>query len=64
VLAVGGRADLAVWDLDPQLLEPASGLPRLAIGDPLPACVATLGGGRVLHVDAATLGKLPACHPR
>jgi predicted amidohydrolase YtcJ len=63
-LRVGGRADLAVWDLDPELLEPLSGLPRLQVGDPLPACVATLGGGRVLHADAATLGKLPACHRR
>jgi hypothetical protein len=61
-LRVGGRADLAVWDLDPELLEPLSGLPRLQVGDPLPTCVATLGGGRVLHADAATLGKLPACH--
>jgi predicted amidohydrolase YtcJ len=63
-LRVGGRADLAVWDLDPELLEPVSGLPRLEAGDPLPTCVATLGGGRVLHADASVLGKLPACHRR
>jgi predicted amidohydrolase YtcJ len=63
-LTVRARADLAVWDLDPALLDAASGLPRLADGDPLPACVATFGGGRVLHVDPAALGKLPACHRR
>jgi predicted amidohydrolase YtcJ len=61
---VGGRADLAVWEVEAELLDAASGLPWLAVDDPLPRCVATLGGGRVLHLDAAALGKLPACHRR
>jgi predicted amidohydrolase YtcJ len=64
LLEVGAGADLAVWDLDPASVDEASGLPRLAADDPLPTCVATLGGGRVLHVDPAALGKLPACHRR
>jgi predicted amidohydrolase YtcJ len=55
-LRVGGRADLAVWDVDPELLEAGSGLPRLAVGDPLPRCVATLGGGRVLHLGRGDAG--------
>nr|WP_294694496.1 amidohydrolase family protein [uncultured Friedmanniella sp.] len=60
-LAVGQPADLAVWDADVDLLEPASGLPRLAPDDPLPTCVATLGGGRVLHSVPGALGRLPPC---
>ena len=64
VLAVGARADLAVWDVDPELLDPASGLPRLAADEPLPTCVATVGAGRVLHGDLAALAKLPACRRR
>ncbi|MFL6065346.1 MAG: amidohydrolase [Friedmanniella sp.] len=64
LLAVGARADLAVWDVDPGTLDPATGLPRLEPADPLPRCVATLGAGRVLQTDADALGKLPACHPR
>jgi predicted amidohydrolase YtcJ len=60
-LSVGQPADLAVWDIEPSLLEPVSGLPRLAPEDPLPSCVATLGGGRVLQSDPAALGKLPPC---
>ena len=60
-LRVSQPADLAVWDVDADLLEPATGLPRLAPGDPLPTCVATLGAGRVLHSDPAALSKLPPC---
>jgi predicted amidohydrolase YtcJ len=60
-LAVGEPADLAVWDVDADLLDPRTGLPRLAPDDPLPTCVATLGAGRVLHSVPAALGKLPPC---
>jgi predicted amidohydrolase YtcJ len=49
VLRVGGRADLAVWDVEPDGLDPATGLPRLRRDDPLPACAATLAGGRLVH---------------
>ncbi|SDS65565.1 hypothetical protein SAMN04488543_2133 [Friedmanniella luteola] len=61
VLALGRPADVAVWDVPAELLDPASGLPRLHAGDPLPRCVATLGAGRVIHSDPAALGKLPPC---
>jgi predicted amidohydrolase YtcJ len=61
VLAVGRPADLAVWDVPEELLEPASGLPILDTEDPLPTCVATLAGGRVVHSDPAALGRLPPC---
>jgi len=63
-LAVGAPAELAVWDVDPGLLEPVSGLPRLEPGDPLPSCLLTLRGRRVLHGDVAALGKLRPCRPR
>ncbi len=58
VLEVGRRADLAVWDVEPDLFDAASGLPRLDADDPLPRCAATLAAGRVVHVDPAALGKL------
>jgi predicted amidohydrolase YtcJ len=61
VLAVGLPGDLAVWDADPALVEPVSGLPRLEPGDPLPRCVATLAAGRVLQSDPGALGKLRPC---
>ncbi|MBP2415282.1 amidohydrolase [Microlunatus capsulatus] len=61
VLAPGRPADVAVWDVDPALLEETTGLPRLDPGDPLPVCVATLGAGRVIHSDPGALGKLPPC---
>jgi len=60
----GLDADLAVWDVDPALLDPATALPRLEPGDPLPGCAATLGAGRVLHHDPDALGKLAACRTR
>jgi predicted amidohydrolase YtcJ len=49
VLRVGGRADLAVWDVGPGGLDPRTGLPRLERDDPLPTCAATLAGGRFVH---------------
>lgn len=49
VLMPGWTADLAVWDVERDLLDPATGLPRLATGDPLPACTSTLVGGAVGH---------------
>ncbi|WP_375424984.1 amidohydrolase [uncultured Friedmanniella sp.] len=60
-LEVGARADLAVWDVDGELVDAASGLPRLEAGDPLPDCAATLGSGRVLWADTELLGSLDAC---
>ena len=54
LVAVGQRADLAVWDLAPELRESGTGLPRLAPGDSLPTCLATLAAGRAVHrVDGA-----------
>lgn len=57
----GARADLAVWDVDAELVDEASGLPRLEPEDPLPGCVATIGSGRVLMSDSDLLGTLDAC---
>ena len=61
VLATGAPADVAVWDLggpgtDAELLDPGSGLPRLAAGDPLPTCLLALGGGRVITGDLVGAG--------
>jgi len=50
LVAPGQRADLAVWEVDHHLQDQTSGLPRLAPGDPLPSCVATLAGGRAVHL--------------
>lgn len=63
-LTPGQPADVAVWDVEHELLEPGTGLPRLAAGDPLPTCVATLARGRILYAGPAALAKLPPCrHP-
>jgi hypothetical protein len=43
-----------VWDLPPELRESGTGLPRLAPGDPLPTCLATLAAGRAVHREDAT----------
>ncbi len=61
VLTVGQPADVAIWDVAPELLDPGSELPRLAPDDPLPGCVATLAGGRVVHSAQGALAKLPLC---
>ena len=50
-IAVGWRADLAAWDT-PAGVDPATGLPRLEAGAPLPGCVLTVAGGRVAHSSA------------
>ena len=50
LLAPGQRADLAVWDVPADLVDPRTGLPRMSPGDPLPSCVATLAGGRAVHL--------------
>lgn len=50
VVVAGQRADLAVWDVPPDLRDAATGLPRLAPGDPLPECLATLAAGRAVHL--------------
>ena len=49
LIAAGWQADLAIWDVDPDQLDPASGLPRLAAGAPLPECAATIAAGRIVH---------------
>lgn len=61
LLVAGTRADLAVWD--------TAGLPDFDADEPAPACLATVGAGRVLHVDGGLLGRLdlcptPRCPPR
>ena len=61
VLAPGRAADLAVWDVPGELVDAATGLPRLHPDEPLPGCVATLVAGRVVHSDPDALGKLPPC---
>jgi predicted amidohydrolase YtcJ len=61
VLVAGAPADLAVWDVDAELVDVASGLPRLEPGDPLPGCAATIGSGGVLWADSGRLGTLDAC---
>jgi len=49
-IAVGQRADLAVWNLD--AAEPLSaGLPALAADQPLPECAATIAGGRIVYTS-------------
>jgi predicted amidohydrolase YtcJ len=52
-LEVGAPAHLAVWDVGPDRLDPATGLPDLT-GDALPACAALVVDGRVA-LDAAGL---------
>ena len=49
VLVPGASATFAVWDVEHRLLDPASGLPRLAAGDPLPTCAATVVDGATAH---------------
>ncbi|WP_204912410.1 amidohydrolase family protein [Microlunatus spumicola] len=50
-LAPGSPAHLAVWEVEPELLDPRTGLPRLDPGDALPRCAATLADGTVVHAD-------------
>ena len=54
-LEVGAPAHLAVWDVAPDGLDPATGLPDLTGDGPLPACVATVVDGRVAFDGAALL---------
>jgi predicted amidohydrolase YtcJ len=46
-IAVGHRADLAVWNVD-RAGPVRTGLPELAAGQPLPECAATIAGGRIV----------------
>lgn len=46
-LLPGWRADLAVWDVHPDGLDPLTGWPVLDLTTPLPRCVLTLSAGRV-----------------
>ena len=55
-LVPGAPADLAVWAIEPELLDPVSGMPRLEAGDPLPLCRATVVGGRVVHGESFRAG--------
>jgi predicted amidohydrolase YtcJ len=51
-LRPGSAADLAVWDVERDELDPATGLPDhadLAGDEPLPRCAATLVGGLAVH---------------
>ena len=51
-IAVGRRADLAVWDVgraDPL----SAGLPGSKADQPLPECAATLAGGRIVYTSDA-----------
>jgi predicted amidohydrolase YtcJ len=48
-LTPGGAATFAVWDVECDLLDPTTGLPRLDVSDPLPACAATIVGGDAAH---------------
>jgi len=56
LIAESWKADLAIWDVDPDLLDPASGLPLLAAGAPLPECAATVAAGRIVHQTAEFTG--------
>jgi predicted amidohydrolase YtcJ len=49
LIAAGWQADLAIWDVDPEQLDAASGLPELDTGAPLPECAATVAAGRIIH---------------
>jgi predicted amidohydrolase YtcJ len=49
VLAPGRSANLAVWEVERDLLDPTTGLPRLEPGDPLPICAATVVEGWAAH---------------
>ncbi len=59
-LRSGAPANLAVWETEPALLDTSTGLPRLHRGDPLPRCVATLVGGRVVFDRPGTGFELSA----
>jgi predicted amidohydrolase YtcJ len=48
-LTAGGAATFAVWEVERDLLDPTTGLPRLDPGDPLPACGATVVDGDAVH---------------
>ena len=48
-LAPGAPASVAVWEVERDLLDPRTGLPRLAPGDPLPSCAATVVDGWAAH---------------
>lgn len=48
-LASGAPATVAVWEVERDLLDVATGLPRLWPGDPLPVCAATVVDGDAVH---------------
>src|SRR5215211_524477 len=49
LLRAGWRADLAVWESEGGSASATVELPRLAYGDPLPSCWATVVAGRQIH---------------
>lgn len=53
LIAVGHRAQLAIWDADPAARLP-SGLPDLAAGAPEPECAVLLVDGRVVHGEISS----------
>lgn len=46
ILAPGAPASYAIWDVDPEAADPATSLPNLRPGLPLPRCVRTVSRGR------------------
>ncbi len=56
-LVPGWPADLVVWEVEHDRLDPGTGLPRLAADDPDPRCATTLVDGVVVH-DDGLLGAL------
>ena len=56
-LTPGGSATFAVWEVEPDLLDPTTGLPRLGRDDPLPSCAATVVDGAAAH-GSGLLGHL------
>ena len=56
-LAPGAPATFAVWDVERDRLDPRTGLPRLGLDDPFPACAATVVDGRAAH-GSGLLGHL------
>jgi predicted amidohydrolase YtcJ len=48
-LTAGAAATFAVWEVERDLLDPTTGLPRFGPGDPLPDCAATVVDGDAAH---------------
>ena len=55
-LVPGAAAHLAVWEVERDLLDLQTGLPRLAPGDALPICAASVVGGRSAYDEGLLAG--------